>query len=105
MKISHVTYSHKLATKKHITTQTKKGKMFLPQTNKNINKYPSISAQIETASQPTIRRTQQEQNLEVIGKISRSRAISARSVMQAIPLKGGGGRVEGGGTGREHAPS
>jgi len=105
MKISHVTYSHELATKKHITTQTKKGKMFLPQTNKNINKYPSIPAQIETASQPTIRRTQQEQNLEVIGKISRSRAISARSVMQAIPLKGGGGGGEGGGTGREHAPS
>jgi len=79
--------------------------MFLPQTNKNINKYPSIPTQIKTASQPMIRRTQQEQNLEVIGKISRSRAISARSMMQAIPLKGGSGGGVGGETGREHAPS
>jgi len=79
--------------------------MFLPQTNKNINKYPSIPTQIETASQPTIWRTQHEQNSEAIGKISRLRAISAWSVMQAIPLKGGGGGGEGGGTGREHAPS
>jgi hypothetical protein len=78
--------------------------MFLPQTNKNINKYPSIPAQIETASQPTIPRTQQEQNLEVIIKISRSRAISARSVMQAIPSKEtpAEGRRDGA---REHAPS
>jgi hypothetical protein len=84
----HLNYSRELATgKKHHNNTNKARKIFLHKQTKNTKKYPSIPAQIETASQPTIRRTQQEQNLQEIGRISRSRGISARFVTQAIPSK------------------
>ena len=96
MKISHVTYSHELATKKtyNNTNQERKNVSTI-----NKQKYQQISKHSCTNRNRTAGAELRSDRKDLLFV---SNFCTIRDACN--PLKGGGGGGEGGGMGREHAP-